>query len=257
MTITCATEGATIYYTTNGEEPTASSTLYEGAITVDADMTIKAIAVKSGMANSAVATAAYTINLPLSTIDQIFAAATAAGGTATDANITFGNWVVSGVSTNGKNVFVTDGSKGFIIFDNGGEMGFAVGNILSGTVACKVQLFRGSAEITTLSSTTEGLNIATGGVIAPAGKAISALGGINTGAPIIINSVQFDGTNLTDGANSIKPYNTLFAYGALTTGTYYNVTGIYQQFDDVKEILPRSAADIEEVSLADSEISYS
>lgn len=256
VTIACATSDATIYYTTNGDEPTTSSTLYNGAVEVGESMTLKAIAVKSGMANSAVASAAYTIDLPLSTMDQIFAAATAAGSTATDVNITFGNWVVSGVSTNGKNVFVTDGTKGLIIFDSGASMGFAAGDVLSGTVACKVQLYKGAAELTTLSSATEGLNIAKEGVITPAVKAISALSGINTGAPVTINSVQFDGEYLTDGVNSIKPFNSLFAYDALEDGKYYNVTGIYQQFDATKEILPRSAADIEAVNLEDPELSY-
>ena len=256
VTISSETTGATIYYTTNGDDPTTSSTLYNGAVEVGESMTLKAIAVKSGMADSEIASATYTINLPLSTMDQIFAAATAAGGTATDANIAFGNWVVSGVSTNGKNVFVTDGTKGFIIFDNGGEMGFAVGDVLSGTVACKVQLYKGAAELTTLSSTTEGLNIAKEGVITPVVKAITALSGVNTGAPVIINSVQFDGTNLSDGANNIKPYNSLFAYDELENGKYYNVTGIYVQYDPDKEILPRSAADIDEVDLSDPEISY-
>ena len=254
--ITCETDGATIYYTTDGTAPSSTSTEYTGAITVDEDMTIQAVAI-NGEKVGPIVTAAYKINLPLTTMDQIFAAATAAGSTATDANIQFNNWVVSGVSTNGKNVFVTDGTKGFIIFDNGGEMGFAVGDVLSGTAACKVQLYKGAAELTTLSSATEGLNIATGGSVAPQVKAISELSGINTSAPVKINSVQFDGEYLTDGVNSIKPFNSLFAYDALENGKYYNVTGIYQQFDATKEILPRSAADIEEVNLADPEISYS
>ena len=256
ITITCATGGATIYYAVDSDEE--PSTEYTGAFTVDTDgaHTVKAKAVKAGMAASEVASVSFTINLPLSTMDQIFAAATTAGSTATDVNIQFNNWVVSGVSTNGKNVFVTDGTKGFIIFDNGGEMGFAVGDVLSGTVACKVQLYKGAAELTTLSSTTEGLNIAKEGVITPAVKAINALSGINTGAAVTISSVQFDGTNLSDGANEIKPYNSLFAYDALESGKYYNVTGIYLQFDATKEILPRSAADIQEIDLADPEISY-
>ena len=253
--LACATEGATIYYTTDGTTPTSESTEYTAAISVGENMTIKAIAINNDKVSS-VATANYVINLPLSTMDQIFAAATAASSTATDANIQFNNWVVSGVSMNGKNVFVTDGTKGFIIFDNGGEMGFAAGDVLSGTVACKVQLYKGAAELTTLSSTTEGLNIAKEGVITPVVKAISALSGINTGAPVTINSVQFDGTNLSDGVNSIKPFNSLFAYDALENSKYYNVTGIYQQFDATKEILPRSAADIDEVDLDDPEISY-
>ncbi|MBP5516954.1 MAG: chitobiase/beta-hexosaminidase C-terminal domain-containing protein, partial [Bacteroidales bacterium] len=54
VTITCATEGATIYYTTNGSTPTTSSSSYSTTITgLPDNTTVKAIAVKSGMVNSA------------------------------------------------------------------------------------------------------------------------------------------------------------------------------------------------------------
>ena len=70
VTIRCATEGATIYYTTDGTDPTTGSTPGT-SVTVNSEMTIKAIAVKSGMDNSAVASAAYTVFQPVSgyTID--------------------------------------------------------------------------------------------------------------------------------------------------------------------------------------------
>jgi hypothetical protein len=61
VTITDATNGALIYYTTNGSTPSKSSTAYSGPITVTADETLKAIAAASGYTSSAVAVAAYKI----------------------------------------------------------------------------------------------------------------------------------------------------------------------------------------------------
>ena len=55
------TAGATIYYTTDGTDPTTSSSVYSSAISVSTTTTIKAIAVKEGMDNSTVASATYTI----------------------------------------------------------------------------------------------------------------------------------------------------------------------------------------------------
>ncbi len=63
VAITSSTSGASIYYTTNGSEPTTASTLYSAPITVSTTTTLKAIAVKAGMLNSAVSSAAYTITI--------------------------------------------------------------------------------------------------------------------------------------------------------------------------------------------------
>lgn len=60
VSITCATEGATIRYTTDGTDPTESSPVYSGPIFVDDDTMIKARAWKTGMNPSAVAAAMYT-----------------------------------------------------------------------------------------------------------------------------------------------------------------------------------------------------
>ena len=62
VTIACATQGADIYYTLDGNNPTTSSTKYTAPIAISATTTVKAIAVKSGMTNSIVASATYTIS---------------------------------------------------------------------------------------------------------------------------------------------------------------------------------------------------
>jgi hypothetical protein len=67
VTISDSTPNATIYYTTNGTAPTTGSSVYSGSITVNSTETLEAIAVASGDSQSAVATAAYTINLPTAT----------------------------------------------------------------------------------------------------------------------------------------------------------------------------------------------
>ena len=59
-----ATPGATIYYTTNGDTPTTSSTKYTAKINVTASQTIKAFAVATGLPPSMMATATYQILIP-------------------------------------------------------------------------------------------------------------------------------------------------------------------------------------------------
>lgn len=54
VNMTSDTSGAAIYYTTSGNTPSTSSTKFAGALALTEEKTIKAIAVKSGMANSAV-----------------------------------------------------------------------------------------------------------------------------------------------------------------------------------------------------------
>jgi N-acetylneuraminic acid mutarotase len=64
VTINDATLGATIYYTTNGDTPTTSSSIYTGAIALSSSETLQAIATASSYSTSAVATVTYNIDLP-------------------------------------------------------------------------------------------------------------------------------------------------------------------------------------------------
>ena len=52
VTIACSTDGASIYYTLNGDEPTTASTAYTGPFTINATATVKAIAISAGTSSS-------------------------------------------------------------------------------------------------------------------------------------------------------------------------------------------------------------
>jgi N-acetylneuraminic acid mutarotase len=64
VTISDATSGSSIYYTTDGTTPTLSSSVYSTPITVSSSETVQAIAIVSGTSSSAVGSAVYVINLP-------------------------------------------------------------------------------------------------------------------------------------------------------------------------------------------------
>src|SRR5882672_4137064 len=62
VTISTTTAGASIHFTIDGSTPTASSSTFTGPISVASSETIRAIGVASGLTNSAVASATYTIS---------------------------------------------------------------------------------------------------------------------------------------------------------------------------------------------------
>lgn len=60
ISISDATAGATIYYTTNGTAPTTSSSVYKGPLTLSANTTLRAIAAIPNGPSSSVMTAVYS-----------------------------------------------------------------------------------------------------------------------------------------------------------------------------------------------------
>jgi N-acetylneuraminic acid mutarotase len=88
VTISDATAGATIYYTTDGTAPTNSSAIYSGPISVTASEIVRAIAAASGYNQSYVSSAIYTINLLPTAATPVFDPPAGTYGTAQSVTIT-------------------------------------------------------------------------------------------------------------------------------------------------------------------------
>jgi formylglycine-generating enzyme required for sulfatase activity len=101
VTITCATEGATIRFTGDGSEPTEASTAYTVPIVVATDMTLKAKAYKAGFSASLTATAEYMISRVATPV------ITPAGGTFTTAQTVTITCATAGAAIH----YTTDGTE--------------------------------------------------------------------------------------------------------------------------------------------------
>ena len=242
--LTIGTVGETIPFTcdanTETTERTATVTLTYtyGNENVTKDVTVTQAAAPAP-------TVVYT------TIPALFEAATS---TETEVQVTFDSWVVSGVSTNGRNVFVTDNDgHGFVIYYTSNMSStFSAGDILSGNaVACSLKLYNGFAELLNLN--VSDLTITDGGTVSEADIDMADLTGVNTGALVSYENLTCSVDNnkyyLSDGTTTLQVFNSLYAFEALEAGKTYNITGIYQQYNNTKEILPRSANDIVEVEV--------
>jgi hypothetical protein len=64
VTLSSSTDGASIYYTLDGNDPTTSSTLYSAPFNVTTTSTVKALAVKTDMDDSGIASKTITIVAP-------------------------------------------------------------------------------------------------------------------------------------------------------------------------------------------------
>ncbi|MGD0798642.1 MAG: Ig-like domain repeat protein, partial [Acidobacteriaceae bacterium] len=109
VTISSATLGAPIYYTTDGSTPTTASFLYTVPVAVTSSETINAIAAGDGYSNSSTGSAAYVINNVLGVISTYAGNGTAGyggdGGAATSAEL-YEPWATA-VDSSG-NLYIAD-----------------------------------------------------------------------------------------------------------------------------------------------------
>ena len=146
VTINCATAEASIYYTLDKTEPSAESTLYNGAINISSTTTLKAIAIKNGE-SSAVATATYTFPTE---VDNI-----AAFNQAENNDFVKITKPITVTYINGANVYAQDESGSMLIYDfNFAETeGLTNGSIIN-NIAGENTLYNGAPQMKNVFSYT-------------------------------------------------------------------------------------------------------
>lgn len=145
VSITCETEGARIYYTTDGTTPDENSTLYESALNISSSCTLKAKAFKGGMDPSNTAIAEYNFPIEVSTIADFKEAGAA------DNSITYKiTGDVTFVYRNARRIFIEDATGGLLVYDNNNPVvtgSYNEGDVISGGIVGTYTVYNGMSEM--------------------------------------------------------------------------------------------------------------
>ena len=245
VSLACATEGATIYYTLDGTDPTTESTVYAEAITVSATTTVKAMAVKEGMNNSAIATATYTIIEPM----------TIAAARALENNQYA---LVQGVVTfiDGRNIYVQDATAGIDLYLNSNTVPatLALGDMVKGYG--KKTVYNGLTELTAINGSDENqfLVLSSGNQLPLAIKTIEEILADHNGDKMLqstrvkivdatVGTINNNNnTPISQGDNTLNIYKLPVIEG-LEQGDIMTVTGIIGCYNN-PQLRVASAADV-------------
>ncbi len=134
LALTSATEGAAIYYTTDGSDPDENSNLYTDPLTFDETVTVRAIAIASSLDNSPINSRTYEIEVEATEVSTI--ADLRAGLRDGTLYRYTGEAVVTFTRTVRNQKYIQDETGGILIDDNPGIINefYAIGDLMSGPV---------------------------------------------------------------------------------------------------------------------------
>lgn len=233
-----AEDGATIYYTTNGNEPTTASTVYSAPINVAQNMTIKAIAVKGNLTSS-VATAEYVI-AQVNTVANI--AAYVALGNGAYAAISNPVTVTAAL---GNNVWVKDATGYMCIYGKvAGNMNYKNGDVIPGGFGGYLKTYNGGPEMTYngdqdlfgFKAATE-TAAAEPEVLATTAVTANIWGHLVKIEKATVSDVSGKNFTITDAAGTVAGYNGMNVTLPTDDATY-NITGVVTTYtkDDVTTV---------------------
>ena len=242
VTATCATDGATIYYTTDGSEPTTGSDLFPAeGLTLTETTTVRAMAANGELENSNVAEETYTKVTAMS-IAEFKALENGAEGM-----LDLTGAVVTAVGSN--DIFVQDAEgNGIDLYRS--KQNWNVGDVLSGVASGSFVLYNNMPEFS--DGDFSGVTATPGTGVAPKVVTIAELL-VNPAAYyctlVKVEGVACNGETFTQGGNSVEYYNRFRTIGYdYEFPVTADVTGIFSPFGDRLQLSPRSEADVEDAT---------
>ena len=252
VSMTCGTAGASIYYTTNGTDPTEASTKYTAPFSVSSTTTVKAKAFLTGYDPSVTATATYTFPTEVANI-----AALRAGTTPGFYKLT-GEAVLTLKSATRNSKYIQDATGAALIDDNSGVIttAYNVGDGITGIIATTA-LYYGMLQLTPVAD--PGAATSTGKTITPLSVNLAditsdhqaklvkvsglTISDIDGGTGVFVASKSY---NLNGASNPIirTQYADLDYIGTTIPTAPQNIVGVVLMYNSTVQLVPRSLADI-------------
>ena len=245
VSITCADADAVIRYTTDGTEPTESSTVYSQPFTVNTTTTIMAKAWKEGMTPSFTATANISFPAQVANI-AAFKAAASNEPQQIMSDVTF-------VFRSGRYMFVEDNTAAMLIFDNSTPVitnTYNEGDVIHAGVFGKYTTYQGMVEMVPTHNALEATG--TPVTVTPANAIISNIKSQYTDVYesklVRLSNVTFiSGTQFVQNGDTMAIYN---RFNTVTTeisaGDLADVTGfVSYSTNHGYQIYPRGDEDID------------
>ena len=234
--ITCATPGSKIYYTTNGNDPTTSSTQYTAPFTLSSNATVKAISTLNGETSDIVSA------------EYVFSTATAVNNiagyaaTADETVVKFVNSVIA-IAQNGRYLYVKDNS-GYALFYGSIDQTYQTGDVIPAGFAGRKTTYGGEPELADLSN----FQPASGHVNVTPETITANQVGHNLWAHYVYledATIDPDAKILTDANGNTAPvyFSMGVTAGQVTAGTNYKVWAIVGSYkpangDVIYQLLP-------------------
>jgi len=249
ISISSATSGAAIYYTTDGTTPDNTKTLYSDPVSVNATTTIKAIAYATGLNVSPVASAIYTFPVEAANI-----AALRAGTTGTVIYRLTGETILTYQTTDyGKAKYIQDATGAILIYDSGSKITstYNINDGLSG-ITGSLSVYNGMLEL--IPATDPGIATSTNNSPEPIQITPDELGNYE-GQLIKVIGVNIEAGTFTASTNCVfnegalsglirSAYSDLDYIGTAIPTTKQDITGVVLNYSTTQTVLvPRSLAD--------------